>query len=198
MSRKRVRTQNGLRNPLLQFFGAYLRMRRKSMGLTAEYMARSCNVTSTYYRTIESGQNVLGVGSVPELIQVFRSRRVWIDFSSLATLLLAISILGKSLIQQTYSSDALQALDGYSDLKKLVAEMQVFLTVESESAEQQSFLETQAYNAMRDFLEASPGQREVGYTCLKLDDVSPHGVKMLTDLHRELVGRHFMGEAFPN
>lgn len=162
--------------------------------MSVAYMAQRLGVTPTYYRTIEAGQNVIGAGSVQGLISTFVSRRVYIDFSSLAALLLGITILDKYLIHHVGSSDPSLALGDFPDFKRLLTETAPYLSGKRESAEQRSFLKTEVYNAVRHFLETSPGERNHGYSYLSLDGVSPRGIQILHNMHRELVGRHFIGE----
>lgn len=194
MGRNRVHATNGVSNPLQKFFGTYLRLRRNEVKLTTEYMARSVGVTPTYYRLIESGQASIGLGRVSDLICVFTPRKVYIDLSSLATLLTGIAVLEKSLIDEIDSEDPFQSLIDYSDFKELLEATRPYFGFQESDADQQNFLETIAYNAMSDFLETSPGLRDRAYPHLVLKDVSAGGVEILTNLHRQLIGRRFVGE----
>lgn len=197
MGRKRVHTTNGASNPLQKFFGVYLRIRRKTVGITVDYMARSLGVSPTYYRLIESGRAVIGLGLVSDLICVFVPRKIYMDFSSLATLLAGIAILEKSLLDETDSEDPFRALVDYTDFKELLSETRPYFAFQESGADQQNFLETGAYNAVRKFLETSPAQRDLDNPYISLKDVSAGGVDILKSLHQQLIGRRFMGENAP-
>lgn len=194
MGRKRVHTADGSSNPLQKFFGVYLRIRRKRAEIPAEYMARSLGVSPTYYRLIEAGQAVIGLGRVSDLICVFAPRKVYIDLSSLATLLTGIAILEKSLLDETDSEDPFRALVDYTDFKELLSETRPYFAFQESGADQQNFLETGAYNAVRKFLETSPSQRDLDNPHLSLKDMPAGGVEILKNLHRQLIGRRFIGE----
>ncbi len=194
MGRKRVYNTSGVSNPLQKFFGVYLRIRRKTVGLSAEQIARSLCITPTYYRMSEAGQNPIRIGLVSDLIGVFVPKNVYIDFSSLAALLTAIAIVEKSLINEIDLADPFRALTDYPDLKTLLEEIRPCLALQKIDSSQQKSLETKAYNAVRDFLETTPGQRETGRPHLSLEALSKGGEEVLRDLHRQLIGNHFLGE----
>jgi transcriptional regulator with XRE-family HTH domain len=194
MGRNRVHPTNGASNPLQKFFGVYLRLRKNELKLTTEYMARSLGVTPTYYRLIEAGQAAVALGRASDLIYVFTPRKVYIDLSSLATLLTGIAIVEKSLVDEINSEDPFRALVDYSDFKELLEETRPYLAFQESGADQQNFLETTAYSAVREFLETSPGQRDRNNPHLSLKGVSAGGVEILKHLHRQLIGRRFVGE----
>lgn len=197
MGRNRVHATNGASNPLQKFLGVYVRLRRNSVKLSTEYMAQSLGGSPTYYRLIEAGQAGIALGRVSDLICVFAPRKVYIDFSSLASLLTGIAVLEKSLMDEDGAEDPFRALVGYSDFKELLEETRPYFAFQESGVDQQGFLETEAYNALRKFLETSPVQRDQDNPHLSLKGVSPGGVEILENLHSQLVGRHFMGEKAP-
>ncbi|MEN9920157.1 MAG: hypothetical protein RL538_50 [Candidatus Parcubacteria bacterium] len=160
-------------------------------------MAQSLGVSPTYYRLIEAGQAAIALGRVSDLICVFAPRKVYIDFSSLASLLTGIAVLEKSLMDEVDIEDPFRALEGYSDFKELLGEIRPYFALQENGADQQGFLETEAYNALRKFLETSPVQRDKDNPHLSLKGVSSVGVEILENLHSQLVGRRFMGEKAP-
>lgn len=194
MGRKNVTSAEGVSNPLLKSFGVYLRLRRKVLGLSIQDMARSFGVTPTYYRLIEAGQSKVGIGWVSDIICIFESRKVYINFSSLAMLLTGIAILEKSWAFEIDLEDPFQELADYSDFKELLEDIRPYFSFEEGSKDLKNFLETKACNAMRNYLETGPGQRDRGCPHLALKDVSPEGVEILINLHRQLNGRRFLAE----
>lgn len=194
MGRKKERVADGVLNPLRKSFGVYLRMRRNGLGLTSQNMARSFGVTPSYYRIIEAGQGNVGIGWVPDIIGVFAPRKVYVDFSSLAMLLTGIAILDKFWTYEIDLEDPFRELADYPDFKELLEEIRPYFSFEEGSKELKNFLETKACDAMRNYLEISPGQRDRDYPYLSLKDVSPEGVEILKNIHRELNGRRFLGE----
>jgi hypothetical protein len=160
-------------------------------------MAQSVGVTPTYYRLIEAGQVPIAMGRVSDLIRVFAPQKVYIDFSSLAALLTGIAILEKSLIDEVDVQDPFQSLVAYSDFEELLKKTRPYFGFQEGNADQQDFLETTAYDAVREFLETSPSLRDQAYPHLSLKDVSAGGVEVLRNLHRQLVGRRFVGEKAP-
>jgi transcriptional regulator with XRE-family HTH domain len=194
MVRKRILAAKGVTNPLQKILGVYLRIRRKSVGLSDEYMAQSLGVSTTYYRTIESGQATVGIGWVSVVISVFAPRRIYIDFSSLAALLAGIAILEKSLQHEIDLVDPFKALADYSEFKELIGGIRSYFDFQSTETEKRNFLVTTAYEAMRDYLESSQSEKNHLYPHLVLKDMSPKGIKILKMMYLDLNGRRFVGE----
>lgn len=194
MGRNKVLVGKDIENPLRKFFGVYLRLKRKMAGMSVEYMARLLDLSPTYYRLHEAGKARIGPEWASDLVRVFAHRAFYIDFSSLAIMIVGIATLEKSLIQAMDSEDPFQGLADYADFDELLKETRPYFTLEEGTETQKEFLETEVYQAVRNFLETSPGQRESGYPQLAIANVSAEGVEILKNLHRQLDGRPFMDD----
>jgi hypothetical protein len=157
-------------------------------------MARSYGATPTYYRLFESGKARIGIEWIPDIIGVFAPRNVHIDFSSLTMLLTGMAVLNRFWEHEINLEDPFRELEHYSDFDELLKELRPYFSFKEGSKELQDFLETKAFSAMCNYLETSPGQRDLDRPHLALNGVSPEGVEILTSLHRQLVGRRFLGE----
>lgn len=188
MGRKRNNAVKGVIHPLRDILGVYMRMRRNSINLSSDEVAQWLNISPTFYRVIESGRVPLSSDSALRMVHMLRNNGVYVDFSSLATFLLAIAF-----VEQT-SAYSLRSLGKIPDLKEFAVSVADYDQYKRGSREQNKFLESVAYPAVCYFLETSPGERAKTRPYLLLDDVSPGGVEVLQVLHRSLQGRSFVGE----